>query len=102
MSLSRWLMPVGRQQLPQKHNFGRINGVSFKDQEMHFTAKQHESALALIDAADKAPPFAGLDVDRGLEHGGVNRAAKQARFEHLDAILFHDLTIPSQQPQSKP
>ena len=102
MTLSRRLMPVGRQELPQKHDFGWINGVSFINQEMHLAAKQHETALALIDAADKAPPFAGLDVDRGLEHGGVNGAAKQARLEHLDAILFHDLTMTSQQPLSKP
>ena len=101
MTLSRRLMPIGRQQLPQKHNFGRINSVSLKDQKMHLTAKQHETALALIDAADEAPPFAGLYVDRVLKHGWVNRAAEQPRLEHLDAILFHDLTIPSQQPQSK-
>ena len=102
MKSSRRLMAIGFEQLPQKHNFGRINCVSLKDQEMHLTAKKHQAALALINATDKAPTFAGFDVDRGLKHGGVNRPTKQPRFEHLDTILFHNLTITSQQPRSKP
>lgn len=100
--LSRRLVAVGRQQLAQQHHLGWVDGVSLKNKEMHLARKQHKTALALMDGADQKPAFGRFDVDGGLEHLGVNRPAEQPRFEHLDAILFHDLTMTSQQRRGNP
>lgn len=98
----RGLVAVGRQQLPQQNDFGRLGIVALEDQELHLTGEKQKAPFAFGDAADKAPALAGFDVDGGLEQHGVNRPAKQPRFEHLDAILFHDLTMTSQQRRGKP
>lgn len=100
MILSRRFMAVGRQQLPQQDNFGRLNGVSLKNEEMHLSREQQKAAFALVNGSDQAPAFGRLDVNCGLENRGIDRAAEQPRFEHLDAILFHDLTMTSQDGSS--
>lgn len=102
MSLGRRLVAVSRQQLAQEDNFGRLNGVALKDQEMHLTRKKHKTAFAFMDGANQSPTLGSFHVDRGLEQSRVNRPTEQPSSEHLDAILFHDLTMTYQHYKRKP
>ena len=102
MKSGRRLVTVSRQQLAQEDNFGRLDGVALKDQEMHLTRKKHKTAFALMDGANQPPSLGGFHVDRGLKQGWVNRPTEQPSFEHLDAILFHDLTMTYQHHKRKP